>query len=135
MGALNDKIAGIVTKVFDNTLVSGLELTSSVTINRIASTVYSTADGDVTGNAENYIVNAIKRKITTNDIKQLREIGITVTTDDVILSIGQDQTDAPTAILKNDEFVFDGGTYNLLLLETKNLGATGLTWICTVSRR
>jgi hypothetical protein len=130
---INADVSKIVSDVFSNSLVSGLSLTRSITLSSIARGTYSPSTGTSTDVVTTFILNAIIREITLEEIQTNNSFNkqYLLEAGDITLSIGRtDPTKTyPTTITTNDKFSLNSVTYNIVDVQEKDLGTDKLMWI------
>tara|TARA_Y100001963_G_scaffold160024_1_gene267146 strand:+ start:3659 stop:4048 length:390 start_codon:yes stop_codon:yes gene_type:complete len=124
---LNTVASNLISKTFDNTLVSGLTLSQSATwIKRTAGT-YTPLTGAMSSQTEtNVTVNAIEMEYSTSEI--LESGGQVRNMDRRILV--KPVTDVDIEDANGDSITIGSRTYNILSISRSMLGSTELVWDC-----
>ena len=124
---LNTVASNLISKTFDNTLVSGLTLSQSATwVKRTAGT-YTPLTGAMSSQTEtNVTVNAIEMEYSTSEI--LESGGQVRNMDRRILV--KPVTDVDIEDANGDSITIGSRTYTILSVSRSMLGSTELVWDC-----
>ena len=123
---LNTVTSNLISKTFDNTLVSGLTLSQSATwVKRTAGT-YNPLTGAITQTESNVSINAIEMDYTSSEI--LESGGAVRNMDRRVLV--KPVTDLNIEDANGDSITIGSRTYTVLSINRTILGTTELVWDC-----
>ena len=123
---LNTVASNLISKTFDNTLVSGLTLGVSATWTKRTSGTYNPLTGAMTQTDTNVSINAIEMAYTSSEI--LESGGAVRNMDRRILVKPVTSLDIEDAV--GDSITIGSRTYSILSIDRGMLGDTELVWDC-----
>ena len=123
---LNTVASNLISKTFDNTLVSGLTLSQSATWVKRTAGSYNPLTGAMTQTDTNVSINAIEMAYTSSEI--LESGGAVRNMDRRILVKPVTSLDIEDAV--GDSITIGSRTYNILSIDRSMLGTTELVWDC-----
>ena len=124
---LNTVASNLISKTFDNTLVSGLTLSQTATWVKRPAGTYTPLTGAMASQTEtNVTVNAIEMEYTTSEI--LESGGQVRNMDRRILVKPVSTVDIEDA--NGDSITIGSRTYTVLSISSSMLGTTELVWDC-----
>ncbi len=124
---LNTVASNLISKTFDNTLVSGLTLSQTATWVKRPAGTYTPLTGAMASQTEtNVTVNAIEMEYTTSEI--LESGGQVRNMDRRILVKPVSTVDIEDA--NGDSITIGSRTYTVLSISRSMLGTTELVWDC-----
>ncbi len=123
---LNTVASNLISKTFDNTLVSGLTLGVTATWVKRTSGSYNPLTGAMTQTETNVSINAIEMAYTSSEI--LESGGAVRNMDRRILVKPVTSLDIEDAV--GDSITIGSRTYSILSIDRGMLGDTELVWDC-----
>ena len=123
---LNTVASNLISKTFDNTLVSGLTLGVTATWVKRTSGSYNPLTGAMTQTDTNVTINAIEMAYTSSEI--LESGGAVRNMDRRILVKPVTSLDIEDAV--GDSITIGSRTYSILSIDRGMLGDTELVWDC-----
>lgn len=132
MAQINTLVQNTITKLFDGSLISSVELTTEITITVTTPGAYDPDTGTSVDTTTDYTVNAIVRRITNSDLaktsKEVFELG------DLVITIDQNDSGAPSSLSTKETLEYNGETYKIIDVNPRNIGSDGLMWVVQARR-
>ena len=134
MSALNTIVDDLVTKVFDNTLVSAAELSISATYKSVVTGSYNPSTGSITRTESDVAVKIIKRNENTTGIGGISGVAQASNTSSVNENVDYLEflVRPVSGVLPNqgidDELTVDSKVYKILDVQSVNMGSTRLLY-------
>ena len=134
MSALNTLVDDLVTKVFDNTLVSAAELSISATYKSVATGAYNPASGAITRTESDIAVKIIKRNENTTGIGGISGVSQASSTSSANENVDYLEflVRPVSGVLPNqgidDELTVDSKVYKILDVQSVNMGSTRILY-------
>ena len=134
MSALNTLVDDLVTKVFDNTIVSAAELSISATYKSVVTGAYNQASGAITRTESDIAVKIIKRNENTTGIGGISGVSQASSTSSANENVDYLEflVRPVSGVLPNqgidDELTVDSKVYKILDVQSVNMGSTRILY-------